>query len=78
MPSVKLVDRKRLEQRKAKLAEIEAATKEKERKARNRLLFQAGALAEKVGLLELDPDALYGALLDIGSPEKKSVRSACT
>jgi len=70
---VNLVDRTRLEQRRKKLAEVEAATKADERKARSRLLYQAGALAEKVGLLGLESDVLYGALLEIGSPDQKTV-----
>lgn len=53
------------EQQKAKLAEAEAKLKLDERKMRTRRLVEAGALVEKVGLLELDSNALYGALLSL-------------
>ncbi len=53
------------EQQKAKLAETEAKLKEAERKHRTRRLVEAGALADKAGLLELDSNALYGALLSL-------------
>jgi hypothetical protein len=53
------------EQQKAKLAEAEARLKLDERKQRTRRLIEAGALVEKVGLLELDSNALYGALLSL-------------
>jgi len=53
------------EQQKAKLAEAEAKLKLDERKQRTRRLVEAGALVEKVGLLELDSNALYGALLSM-------------
>jgi len=53
------------EQQKAKLAEAEAKLKLDERKQRTRRLVEAGALVEKVGLLELDSNALYGALLSV-------------
>ncbi len=53
------------EQSKAKLAEAEAKLKLDERKQRTRRLVEAGALIEKVGLLELDSNALYGALLSL-------------
>ena len=52
-------------QQKARLAEREMQLKEAERKARTRQLIQAGGLVEKAGLLELDPNALYGALLSL-------------
>lgn len=63
------------EQQKARLAEQEAKIKLAERKARTRRLVEAGALAEKVGLLELETNALYGALLSLrdGASEKKQV-----
>ena len=53
------------EQQKAKLAEQEAKLKDAERKARTRRLIEAGGLMEKVGLLGLEPNALYGALLSL-------------
>ena len=53
------------EQQKARLAEQEAKLKDDERKARTRRLIQAGGLIEKAGLLELEPNALYGALLSL-------------
>ena len=63
------------EQQKARLAEAETKIKLAERKARTRRLVEAGALVEKVGLLELDSNALYGALLSLrdGAAEKKQV-----
>ena len=53
------------EQEKARLAEKEAKLKADGRKARNTKLYQAGGLVEKAGLLELEPNALYGALLSL-------------
>jgi Conjugal transfer protein TraD len=53
------------EQSKARLAEAEARLKLDERRQRTRRLVEAGALAEKAGLLELDSNALYGALLSL-------------
>ena len=53
------------EQQKARLAEAEARLKLDERRERTRRLVEAGALVEKVGLLELDSNALYGALLSL-------------
>ena len=62
------------EQQKARLAEQEAKLKADERKARTRQLIQAGGLVDKAGLLELEPNALYGALLSLrdstGDPEQ--------
>jgi hypothetical protein len=62
------------EQQKARLAEQEAKLKADERKARTRQLIQAGGLIDKAGLLELEPNALYGALLSLrdsaGDPEQ--------
>jgi hypothetical protein len=61
------------EQSKARLAEAEAKLKLDERKQRTRRLVEAGALVEKVGLLALDTNALYGALLSLrdGATDKK-------
>ncbi len=53
------------EQQKAKLAEQEAKLKIAERKARTRRMIEAGGLVEKTGLLDLDTNALYGALLSL-------------
>ena len=62
------------EQQKARLAEQEAKLKADERKARTRQLIQAGGLIDKAGLLEFEPNALYGALLSLrdgaGDPEQ--------
>ncbi|MBY0333006.1 MAG: conjugal transfer protein TraD [Acetobacteraceae bacterium] len=71
-----LADRQRShEQSKARLAEQEAKLKLAERKARTKRLVEAGALAEKAGLLELDTNALYGALLSLreGADKPKQV-----
>jgi hypothetical protein len=63
------------EQQKARLAEQEAKLKLAERKARTRRLIEAGGLVEKANLLELDANALYGALLSLrdGAADKKQV-----
>lgn len=63
------------EQQKARLAEQEAKLKTAERKARTRRLIEAGGLVEKTGLLDLDANALYGALLSLrdGSSNAKQV-----
>jgi hypothetical protein len=63
------------EQQKARLADAEAKLKLDERKQRTRRLVEAGALVEKVGLLELDSNALYGALLSLrdGTDNTKQV-----
>ena len=53
------------EQQKARLAEQEAKLKTAERKARTRRLIEAGGLVDKAGLLDLDANALYGALLSL-------------
>ena len=63
------------EQSKARLAEAEAKLKLDERKQRTRRLVEAGALVEKCGLLDLDSNALYGALLSLrdGADDKAHV-----
>lgn len=63
------------EQQKARLAEQEAKLKTAERKARTRRLIEAGGLVKKTGLLDLDANALYGALLSLrdGSSNAKQV-----
>ena len=63
------------EQQKARLAEQEAKLKDAERKARTRRLIEAGGLIDKAGLLELEPNALYGALLSLrdGAGDKDQI-----
>ena len=65
------------EQQKARLAEAEARLKLDERRQRTRRLVEAGALVEKTGLLELDSNALYGALLSLrdGADDKDQVET---
>ena len=53
------------EQQKARLAEAEVKLRLEERKARDRRLYAAGGLVEKAKLLDLEPNALYGALLSL-------------
>lgn len=55
----------RLEQQRARLQMEENRVREAERKARTRRLIEAGGLIEKTGLLALEPNALYGALLSL-------------
>ena len=68
------------EQQKAKLAEAEARLKLDERRQRTRRLVEAGALVEKTGLLDLDSNALYGALLSLreGADDKAQVEKWTT
>jgi Conjugal transfer protein TraD len=63
------------EQQKARLAEQEAKLKDAERRARTRRLIEAGGLIDKAGLLDLDANALYGALLSLrdGATDKDQV-----
>jgi hypothetical protein len=63
------------EQQKARLAEQEAKLKDAERRARTRRLIEAGGLIDKAGLLDLDANALYGALLSLrdGADDKDQV-----
>jgi hypothetical protein len=63
------------EQQKARLAEQEAKLKDAGRKVRTRRLIEAGGLVEKTGLLDLDANAFYGALLSLrdGAGDKKQV-----
>ncbi len=63
------------EQQKARLAEEAAKLKDAERRARTRRLIEAGGLIDKTGLLELEPNALYGALLSLrdGAADKDQV-----
>lgn len=53
------------EHQKARLAEEAAKLKDAERRAHTRRLTEAGSLIEKAGLLDLDSNALYGALLSL-------------
>lgn len=53
----------RIAQQRAKLQQEEQRLRDAERKARTRRLIEAGGLIDKAGLLDLDPNALYGALL---------------
>ena len=55
----------RLEQQKARLQLEEGRLRDAERKARTRRLIEAGGLLDKAGLLALDANALYGALLSL-------------
>ncbi len=66
----------RLEQQKARLAADEARIKNDERKARTRRLIEAGGLVEKAGLLDLESNALYGALLSLASHAKDAAHVA--
>jgi hypothetical protein len=63
------------EQQKARLAEQEARLKDAERRARTRRLIEAGGLIDKASLLDLDANALYGALLSLrdGATDKDQV-----
>jgi len=63
------------EQQRARLLEQEAKLKDAGRKARTRRLIEAGGLIEKVGLLDLDSNALYGALLTLrdGADDKAQI-----
>jgi hypothetical protein len=63
------------EQQKARLSEQEAKLKDAGRKVRTRRLIEAGGLIEKTGLLDLEPNALYGALLSLrdGASDKDQV-----
>ena len=66
----------RLDQQKARIAEQEAKIKNDERKQRTRRLIEAGGLVEKAGLIELDPNALYGALISLAAAVKDSSQVA--
>src|SRR5215510_15098473 len=63
------------EQQKARLAEEAARLKDAERRARTRRLIEAGGLVEKADLLDLDSNALYGALLSLrdGANDKDQI-----
>jgi hypothetical protein len=63
------------EQQKARLAEEAARLKDAGRRARTRRLIEAGGLIEKVGMLDLDSNALYGALLTLrdGADDKSQI-----
>ena len=53
------------EAEKTRLAQKGATLEASKRKARNRKLFEAGGLVDKAGLLDLESNALYGALLSL-------------
>ena len=61
----------RLEQQKARLAEEEARIRDQERKQRTRRLIESGGLVDKAGLLDLEPNALLGALIAIKAEAAK-------
>ena len=63
------------EQQKARLAEEAAKLKDAERRARTRRLIEAGGLIETAGLLDLDANAIYGALLSLrgGADDKNQI-----
>jgi hypothetical protein len=63
------------EQQKVRLAEQEAKLKTAERKQRTRRLIEAGGLVDKAGLLDLEANALYGALLSLrdGATDKAQI-----
>lgn len=66
MARTDLAERKtRLEQQRARLQREETRLKDDERKARTRRLIRAGGLVAKAGLLDLDANTLYGALLQL-------------
>ncbi len=66
MPRTTLAERQeRLAQQRARLALEENRLREAERRARTRRLIEAGGLVERAGLLNLEPNALYGALLGL-------------
>jgi hypothetical protein len=55
----------RLDQQRARLQREETRLRDDARKQRTRRLIQAGGLLAKAGLLELDANVLYGALLHV-------------
>lgn len=55
----------KLEVQKNRLQLAENKIKTEERKQRTRRLIEAGGLVEKAGLLALEPNVLYGALLEL-------------
>ena len=66
MPRTTLAERlTRLEQQKNRISQVETKLRLDERKARTRRLIGAGGLVDKAGLLDLDANALYGALLSL-------------
>jgi hypothetical protein len=66
----------KLEQRKARIAEEEAKIRTDERKQRTRRLIEAGGLVDKAGLLDLEANTLYGALLSLSAGAKDAARVA--
>ena len=66
MPRTTLAERQeRITQQRARLSLEENRLREAERKARTRRLIEAGGLIDKAGLLALEPNTLYGALLGL-------------
>ena len=66
MPRTTLAERlTRLEQQKNRISQVETKLRLDERKARTRRLIEAGGLVDKAGLLDLEANALYGALLSL-------------
>ena len=61
----------RIAQQRAKLQQEEQRLRDAERKARTRRLIEAGGLIDKAGLLDLDPNELYGALLGLAEQAKE-------
>ncbi len=63
------------EAEKTRLAQKGATLEASKRKARNRKLFETGGLVDKAGLLDLESNALYGALLSLkeGASGKEQV-----
>ena len=66
----------RLDQQKARLAEQGAKLRDDERKQRTRRWIEAGGLVEKAGLIDLEPNALFGALLSLAPHAKNAAEVA--
>ena len=66
----------RLDQQKARLAEQGAKLRDDERKQRTRRWIEAGGLVEKAGLIDLEPNALFGALLSLAPHAKNPAEVA--
>jgi hypothetical protein len=66
----------RWEKRRTKIEAEEMDRREKQRKRRDKMLIKAGEMVERVGLLELSPEARYGALLSLetGAVDEKTVK----
>lgn len=66
----------RLEQQRARLQLEENRVREAERKARTRRLIEAGGLVDKAGLLGLEANVLYGALLALAARASDAAQTA--